>query len=87
MMLVGSCDAASDAVLVIAIAQPDVVIVPVAAAGVAHASRAAVAAMPQVKILEIGEQGLDLFELRLVTRDPSVGAVLGSIRNVAARIG
>jgi chemotaxis response regulator CheB len=86
MMLVGSCVASSDALLAIASARPDVVIVPVAAAGVAHTYRAAAAAMPQVRVLEIDEQGLDLFELRLVTRDPNVGAMLGSIRDVAARI-
>ncbi|HEX8850608.1 MAG TPA: hypothetical protein VF761_13855 [Gemmatimonadaceae bacterium] len=85
MELVGVCDDAADAAPAMMRTRPDVVIVPTVSAGAVQDYRAAVASMPGVRLLEIGEQGLDLFELRLLARDPNVGAVLGSIRYVAAR--
>lgn len=85
MMLVGVCDDAAGATAAMATSRVDVIIVPTSSAVVSPAYRTAAATSPGVRLLEIGEERFDVFELRLLAHDPNVGAVLGSIRRVAAR--
>jgi DNA-binding NarL/FixJ family response regulator len=87
MMLVGICDDAAAATAAMRALRVDVVIVPTSSAVAAPEYRDVAATLPNVRLLEIGEERFDVFELRLLARDPNVSAVLGSIRNVAARIG
>ena len=87
MILVGTCNDAAAATAEMMRSHVDVVIVPTSSAVAAPSYRAVAATLPGVRLLEIGEEGFDVFELRLLAHDPNVGAVLGSIRGVATRTG
>jgi DNA-binding NarL/FixJ family response regulator len=87
MTLVGICDEAADAIAVMIASHVDVAIVPASSAVESPSYRAVAATLPNLRLLEIGEEEFDVYELRLLAHDPNVGAVLESIRNVAARIG
>jgi hypothetical protein len=62
---------------------PDVVVVPTAEA--AEAYYTATRPHPLVRILEIAEGPLDVYEVRLLAANPGATAVVEAIRAVAAR--